>query len=581
MLISALSLSIAAKTEYHLRLLLIAAGPRLDEGASVSEMDETASYPSEREREFCERLGFPLSTESPLARLRALGALRNRSHLFQGLCARSGKRVLSQFPSSSGLTVYDVDVWESDGWSGQDYGRPYDFSRPFFEQLHDLFRIVPLPNLAVIRSTMENSDYANGITGGKNLYLVFGASYNHDCYFSRMINNCRDCVDCIMTNSSELCFECRNVHSCYNLRYAEDCHNCTDSAFMHGCFGCKNCFGCVNLRQAEYHYFNKKLTREEYFAALARIDLGSRAVVAQYSRQFSKLVEGAPRKFFSGMRADGCSGNFLNGTKQVSDSYFLTECEDCENCIWLKDAKDSHYYWSFGNGSQLVYNCISCGDGVYNLRCCVDCWPGAHDLEYCIYTGYNSSDCFGCVGLKHAHHCILNRQYDKDEYLDLRRRIIEAMRVRGEYGQFFPRIFNPFPYNVSEANEFFPLSREQALAQGFTWHEEPPPEPAEHAPIPDNIADVDEAIVARTFHCKGSARPYRIIKPELDFYRRQRIPPPEYAPMERLRGRTSILRHTPLLSAPCANCGTELRSCYSSGPRPVLCEPCFEGCVSR
>lgn len=533
-------------------------------------------YISERELAYCEREGVPPPLVSPRMRIQQLGAFRNRSHLFQSVCAHSGKKILSQFPPARNLVVYDVDIWESDAWSGFDYGREYDFTRPFFEQFAELMSVVPLPNLAVIRSTMENSDYAHGITGGKNLYLVFAASHNEDCYFCRMINRCRNVADSILVEDSELCYECRNVHSCYNLRYSEDCHNCAESAFLVGCYGCRNCYGCVNLRQAEYHFYNEKLSAAEYKARIAAIDLGSYAVVQRELRSFQEYVLKFPRKYYSGQRAEGSSGNFLNNTKNVRDSFFIFNGEDLENCIWLAQSKDCFVSWSYGNGSELLYNCVSCGDKAHNLRFCVDCWPGGHDLEYCIYTGYGSADCFACVGLKRAQYCIFNRRYTKEEYRDLKRRIIASMKAGGEYGRFFPVQFSPFYYNISEASELFPLEAGQAAAAGFTWYDEPLSTEGGTSAYCDHIHELDDSALGKVFACQKTGKPFRLTRIELDFYRKLNIPPPRIAPMERLKLRTSLLRYSPPRAARCASCAAAFLTCYEPSPRPILCETCFQ-----
>ena len=40
------------------------------------------------------------------------------------------------------------------------------------------------------------------------------------------------------------------------------------------------------------------------------------------------------------------------------------------------------------------------------------------------------------------------------------------------YGHFFPNEISPFAYNETVAQEYFPLSKEEAEEQGFDWHAE-------------------------------------------------------------------------------------------------------------
>jgi hypothetical protein len=108
----------------------------------------------EAELEYCREYEVPLPTLAPEVRLRRLVGFRNRSFLYNAKCALSGKPMFSSIAPERGLTVYDIDVWNSDAWDWRHYGRPYDFSRPFFEQFADLYYTTPMQSLAVLRGTM-------------------------------------------------------------------------------------------------------------------------------------------------------------------------------------------------------------------------------------------------------------------------------------------------------------------------------------------------------------------------------------------------------------------------------------------
>ncbi|HRI36255.1 MAG TPA: hypothetical protein PK765_04235 [bacterium] len=74
-----------------------------------------------------------------------------------------------------------------------------------------------------------------------------------------------------------------------------------------------------------------------------------------------------------------------------------------------------------------------------------------------------TKDCFACVGLRNKQYCILNKQYTKEEYEALVPKIIDHMRSTGEWGEFFPSRLGLFGYNESVGNDYFPLSKEEAL----------------------------------------------------------------------------------------------------------------------
>ena len=100
----------------------------------------------------------------------------------------------------------------------------------------------------------------------------------------------------------------------------------------------------------------------------------------------------------------------------------------------------------------------------------------------------NVSDLFGCVGVNsNKGYCVLNKQYAKEEYEELVPRIIEHMKKTGEWGKPLPPEVSPFGYNDTSAQDFFPTTREQALADGFPWTDYVAPFPKVSKTIPGSM----------------------------------------------------------------------------------------------
>lgn len=144
---------------------------------------------------------------------------------------------------------------------------------------------------------------------------------------------------------------------------------------------------------------------------------------------------------------------------------------------------------------------------------------------------------------------ILNKQYTKQEYDALIPRIIEHMSATGEWGEFFPASISPFGYGETVAQEHYPLTREEALSKGFNWsdYEAPFPKvekiiPAER--LPNSIKEIPDAILNWAIECEVTKKPFRIIKQELDFYRKLNLPIPRRHPdqrhIDRMRQRNRI-----------------------------------------
>lgn len=535
-------------------------------------MPEERAEISEQETEFCSRNGIPLPQLSSRERLRNMLYFRNRAYLYHATCALSGKSILSCVPPESGLAIYETEQWDSDNWSGRDYARDYNFRQPFFSQLHELYRRVPRFSRSVVPGT-ENCQYTNGIVACKNCYLVFSALNSVDCLFSYTVWRSRNIVDCVYVKDSELCFSSADIRGCYNLKFSEHCVDCSDSAFLFQCYSCRSCCMCSNLAHKEYCLRNRQLTKEEY--EKKTMDFGSRKALQAAEKEYRLLVSQTPLKSCRGENSENVTGNYITNSRNCFNSFFITNSEDVVDSLHLDGAKNSILHANFGSNSELVYHSVSTGLNVYNLKFCLECRNGCRDLEYCIMCSGGVNDCFGCIGLKKAQYCLLNKQYTKQEYFDLVSRIRGQMRETGEYGCFFPLFFSPYYYNESEVNDFFPLPRTEAVSLGFRWKEAEPGSSDQGLVIPDHIREADDSILLQTLRCRETGTPFKVIKAELEYYRRLNVPLPAVAPMRRIQARLRFFTLASLSERSCAACGTPFFTVESNPQTTVYCGTCF------
>lgn len=527
------------------------------------------------EQEYCRRNDLPLPVLAPAERLRNMLIFRNRTYLYNGTCAVSGKKMLTCFPPGSGCRACDVDVWRSDRIDNRQVGRDYDSGRPFFSQMLDLYHAAYLPGLTANRATMENCDYGDGIEYAKNCYLIFASSYVQDCMFCYLVRRCRDLLDCVYCFDSELCYECADVRNCFNLKWSRHCENCSDSSFLFNCTSCSDCYCCTNLAHKKHCLNNKQLSEKEYFRRVHALALDRRDVVAEEKRRFANFSSTASVKYFRGVNIENCSGDFLYNSKNCEHCFFVSNSEDCADCLELDGAKQAILQAYFGFNSELVYNSLLAGANAYNLRFCQECWTNVAELEYCMQCSNGVEQCFGCVGLTRASYCILNKQYRKNEYFELIKQIKAQMSANGEYGHFFPAAFSPFYYNESTAQMFYPLLREDALKRGFRWHDSETEEQSAASCPPDGLPANEEEVLNKAFACRETGKAYRFVRPELQFYRRQHLPLPDCAPMERIRARLGFYNLTQLTDRPCSSCSAPLRTSCAENTRRVLCGDCF------
>ncbi len=527
---------------------------------------------SPAEEKYCTDRGLPLATIEPLTLLRRLQAFRNRVHLYNAVCASSGKAILSCFPPEKGYKVFDSGIWNGDSWNGQEYGRDYDPTRPFFEQFDALLHSVPLPNLSIVDTGESNSKYVNGAQNLRNCYLCFTTLVCEDSMFCWNVFSSKNVLDVVYCMACELCYDSIDLESCYHVMYSESSNHCSDSAFLYNCQACKHCFGCVNLNNKEYCWYNEQLTKEEYENRLAKLTMTSYQVIATEKKKFAEFRKQFPIKYYKGKSNENITGNYLLNNKNCNNCFLTNNSQDLENCVIAIRAKDCFGVFSSVD-SELVYHSVTGKN--YNNQFCLECFHG-QNLMFCMYCINNCSDNFGCVGLKKSQYCILNKQYSKDEYERLVAVIKKNMIERGEWQDFFPQSLSPFYYNQSDASTFFPLEKAEALAAGFTWADETVAAESQSEIAPDDAALVSDAVLQKTFLCQLTRKPYRITKQELDFYRQMQVPIPRVAPIERILNRAKVLAVKPLASVPCHQCQQELQTIFDPQVQPILCEQCYQ-----
>src|SRR4051812_28395712 len=92
---------------------------------------------------FYERIQVPPPTRCPDCRQQRRYAWRNERVLYRRNCDLCGKSTVTIYSPNKPFKVYCPPCWWSDNWSALDYGCDFDFSRPFFEQFHELQLQVP------------------------------------------------------------------------------------------------------------------------------------------------------------------------------------------------------------------------------------------------------------------------------------------------------------------------------------------------------------------------------------------------------------------------------------------------------
>jgi len=203
-------------------------------------------------------------------------------------------------------------------------------------------------------------------------------------------------------------------------------------------------------------------------------------------------------------------------------------------------------------------------------------------LDYCYHCVLGVHDCFGCISLRKTQYRIFNKQYNKEDYETLKKKIIEHMKKTGEYGRFFPVAMSHYAYNESTAHMNFPLTPEVACKKGYTWREKEMPQvpqdkrfPAPGAVWPETIAETPQDVTDKFLFCSKTHKPFRVVKPEYAFYKKYNIPLPQLHPDERFSALYKNLGPFVSGKRTCSQCAGAITTVYTDPAQTVLCDDCY------
>lgn len=522
------------------------------------------------DQDFYKKLAVPEPTHCPDCRQQRRLASANQMFLHKNTCAATGKSLISNYHPDDGYVVYDQMYWYSDQWDPMQYGVDFDFSRPFFEQYVEFAKRIPRPNLLTGFEYDENSPYTNHAGRNKNCHMIFDSDGNENCYYSYGVNTCKQCLDCYRVRKSELCFECIDCENCYGCWYAQDSKGCNHSVFLKDCVDVRNSLMCVGLRHKEYHILNQPVTPEEFKAALKKLQ--TNAGIAELKKQFSDFCLKFPNKFMHGAQNEQVSGDYLQHCKQAINCY---DCNDVENSKYFTQAfdsaKDCMDCQEVGDKAELVFDSSTLGYTVYNVQFSFNGLGNLMNFMYCQYC-FKSQDLFGCFGLRKKKFCIFNKQYSEADYHALRSKIIEHMKTTGEFGEYWPLSTAWFPYNETLAQDYFPLTKEQATTQGLRWRD------------PVVVTKTEDATLRQ---CNTCSKQFKLIAQETAMYQAASIPLPDHCFMCRHRARLAQRNPRSLWHRQCmctqtdhghqGLCSTEFDTTYAPDRKEIVyCEQCYQ-----
>ncbi|MEI7709317.1 MAG: hypothetical protein WCI76_01215 [bacterium] len=526
---------------------------------------------------FYEKMGVPAPEKCPQCRQQLRTLFRNFKTLYKRPSSMSGKMIISVYDADTVFPVYDASEWWGDAWDPMSYGIDVDLSTPFFQQMSSLFNRVP--HVSIMNSQTENCEYSNQINQSKNCYLIFGGLDDEDCDYGHVVWNSRDCIDNLYLFKCEACHESIDCLGSTKLFYSQECEACVDSIGLFDCRNCLNCIGCVGLISKSYCIFNKQVTKAEYGEFLLKHPLNEKRSIDFILDEREKLRRILPQRSFFGSHNNDVSGNHIYNAHNIHHSFDIKSGENSKFCFTVRKAIDS-FDISFTGDLSECYQSLTMLDSsrVIGSHQIID----SHDVLYSDLC-YNCNDIFGCYGLRKKSYCILNKQYSKDEYLILKNKIIEQMKKSSDWGNFFLSFMSPFAYNEAIVNEYMPLSKEEALAQGFRWKDNIPSTKGqgtiESKDFPKNPKEYSDKLLSEIFTCENCQKNFKLIQREINFYKRNNLPLPFKCFNCRHQERMNKRNSRNLWEGRCAKCDNSILTSYKPEDQKIYkiyCEKCYQ-----
>jgi hypothetical protein len=290
---------------------------------------------------------------------------------------------------------------------------------------------------------------------------------------------------------------------------------------------------------------------------------------------FKKNIASYPKKSIHGDQNEYVTGDYIYNCKNSQNIFNSNYVEDSKYIIYGNHADCCQDAYVAVDDTELSYEVVS-SIGQYQCGFTYSCWHNSN-IYYCDHC-QDSSDLFGCAGLRHNKYCILNRQYTKEEYEKLVPRIIEHMKKTSEWGEFFPMGLTPFDYNETAAIEYFPLSYEKAAKHGLKWKEEE--QAVKYQGKYENVSyDIDKAksdIINEILECVTCGKNYKIMRQEFDLCKKMEISLPRNCFNCRYKTRLQFFNPRKLWDRKCSKCGAKIVTTYAPDrPESVYCEKCY------
>lgn len=414
-----------------------------------------------------------------------------------------------------------------------------NFDHPDFDFVKEFRKLyLKSPCCGAYTRASENCPYGDIVVVSKNCYMCFNCGQSEDCCYCENSRALTDSYDCGYSEQCELCYECIDCDGCYNCNFCQDCSNCESIYFGFDLRRCKDCIGCSGLRDKQYCIFNEQLSKEDYQKKATKLDFENKTALKFINGKLEELKLKTPHVYSHQHDTADCTGDYVYHSKNCHMCFDARHSEDSAFVVMAnldRGTRDSFDCGPMPTGMDLCYD-ISYAHYLFNCRHIYFC-GNLKDSEYC-NNCFESGNLFGCCYLtkKQGKFFILNEEVDEDFYRKKTEGIIADLYARGIWS-------------------FHDLVHKD-LSQKFQA-------------VPD---DQLKRI------CQICGESFEIIKREIDYYKKYKIPYPIYCPSCRMNQRINLRNEWKLYKRICDHCKKNIISTYTPDTKhTVYCFECYWG----
>ena len=555
----------------------------LTPGERVCELTGEKWMMDEEEISWYRKFNVPPSKRSPMTRMKNVCAFFVMFQFWNQVHPKTGKKFISIIHPESGFKSLPDQEWFDLDFS--DIQRDINLEESALEKVLSLQKEIPFPGTKFLKEPENSISLAS--LGDVNSYFVM-ATRSRNSFFSADSLDLEDSCEISMSTQIKDSHHVVQSHRIFGSKFILESRDCIDSSFLFDCRNCENCFGATNKRNKKYLWFNEQLTKYEWEKRFSEIDLSYRSQLNILIKRFNELV--VDQAIWPDSFSEKCANSVGNHMNNATDCNYLFNAID-------GPFKDLNYCtYAYGN----TYDCIFVGAPVSANTCYYTntpvnasnikfshFTPDSQNLEYCVYC-YNCEDCFGCVGIRYKKFCIFNKQYSEEDYWKKLDEVKCSMLESGEYGEMLPLSFVP-TYLPDAGGPVVYMATEEELKKlggkiypaesgGASGGTEDVSSMKTTNDIPDCIdeVNVEEWANVPIYDSKYKRR-FAFIKPELEYYKKQRIAAPDQHFVKRVLNLIMEQGSAVFFETECVECSKKITVTKNKNypERKIYCRECY------